>query len=76
MFEKIRNIISEQLEIEEEKIMDIQFKNFSLTNQRFKSLNQSILGMYYTIEGIHSIVDEKMIHEDFSLENIQLITKV
>lgn len=26
--------------------------------------------MYYTIEGIHSIVDEKMIHEDFSLENI------
>ena len=56
--------------IVEEKIMDIQFKNFSLTNQRFKSLNQSILGMYYTSEGIHSIVDEKMIHEDFSLENI------
>lgn len=54
----------------DENIMDIKLENFSLTDQRFRSLNPSISGMYYTIEGIHSIVDEKMIHEDFSFENI------
>lgn len=54
----------------DEKIMDIKLENFSLTDQRFRSSNPFISDMYYTMEGIHSIVDEKMIHEDFSFENI------